>query len=313
MSLLSGTEGYENLLDQVVSVYTIYIEHKEQTAEPTPALVTGNNTFSVFIGGNDQEGKLSDSGRTDVDIVVTMNPNTHDMLITSFPRDSFIANPALDNQPDKLTHLGVMGIKNTVEGLSKVLDTDIDYYVLVNFTTYRKIINAVGGVDVFNPYSFSVDGKEFAQGEIHLNGKDALNYVRERHSLPDGDFGRNQHQQLVLSALIRKILSPSMIVNFSSLLNALNGTFLTNLSSDQIYAMAQKQLADNPSWHMRTYQIKGLTGSEYTASMPGRQLSVVYPYAQQIEFVAEQIDHLENNEQPANKALPEDGGDVYQP
>ena len=77
--------------------------------------------------------------------------------------------------------------------------------------------------------------------------------------------------------------------------------------------MAQKQLADNPSWHMRTYQIKGLTGSEYTASMPGRQLSVVYPYAQQIEFVAEQIDHLENNEQPANKALPEDGGDVYQP
>lgn len=313
MSLLSGTEGYENLLDQVVSVYTIYIEHKEQTAEPTPALVTGNNTFSVFIGGNDQEGKLSDSGRTDVDIVVTMNPNTHDMLITSFPRDSFIANPALDNQPDKLTYLGVMGIKNTVEGLSKVLDTDIDYYVLVNFTTYRKIINAVGGVDVFNPYSFSVDGKEFAQGEIHLNGKDALNYVRERHSLPDGDFGRNQHQQLVLSALIRKILSPSMIVNFSSLLNALNGTFLTNLSSDQIYAMAQKQLADNPSWHMRTYQIKGLTGSEYTASMPGRQLSVVYPYAQQIEFVAEQIDHLENNEQPANKALPEDGGDVYQP
>lgn len=249
----------------------------------------------VFIGGNDQEGDLSKTGRTDVNIVLSVNPDTKQIAIISIPRDSYIPNPAYSGANDKLTHLGMQGIENTMKGLSDYLETDIESYVLINFTTFKQIVDALDGVDVDNPYRFRYTWDHdyvFEEGNIHLDGQAALYYVRERYSLPDGDFGRNMHQQLVLKAIIEKICSPQVITKFNALLSSLNGTFLTNISSKSIYSLCKKQLDEDIHWQIHGYHVIGDTGYEVCASAPGVDLSVVYPDPEQIAEICQVIDDI---------------------
>lgn len=312
-SVLTDSENYSDFLDNTKVVFSIYVDTDAVKAEINDVSLT-TEPFSVFFGGNDEEGDLSLTGRTDVDMVVTVNPTSHQIVITSFPRDSYVGNPALNNQPDKLTHLGMSGIDNTLTGLSNILKTPIDNYILINFSTYREIINALGGVDVINPYTFEADdGETFQEGTIHLAGDSALMYVRERHHLPDGDFGRNMHQQLVMQAIIKKLSSPEVIVRFNSLLTALNGTFLTNLSSNSIYSFCQMQLEENINWNVVTYRAMGGTGYAVCASAPSQELSCVFPYANQVTFMASVIDEIEAGNTVVQQDIPEGSGYYIEP
>ena len=164
------------------------------------------------VAGEDtRSGRLSIYGRTDVDIIVNVNPVTKQVMIIGLPRDTYIPNPALAHGYDKLTHLGNDGIQNTMKGVSEYYDIDIDYYGVVNFNTFKYIIDAIGGVDVENPYYFvSTSGGDsltyyYEEGIVHLNGASALAYVRERHNLSNGDYGRSEHQTIVLKAIIQKL------------------------------------------------------------------------------------------------------------
>lgn len=292
--MLDDIEEYENFSKDTRILYTIKLtDETAKIAVSDTSLTT--EPFSIFIGGNDQEGDLSLIGRTDVNIVVTVNPQTHQIAIGSFPRDSLIPNPALGNRADKLTHLGMQGLQNTMNGLSNLLNINIQNYVLINFSTYQKIIDALGGVDIDNPYAFGFwDNPDiwFEQGQIHLDGYYALLYVRERKTLPDGDFGRTMHQQIVLKAIINKLTSPSIITKFDSLLTAMKGTFLTNLSDDAIYGLCQKQLDENISWNIVNYRVEGTTGFSLCASSGSTELSVVYPYANQIQYISDVMNQV---------------------
>ena len=269
--------------------------------------------FTIFIGGNDEEGQLSLEGRTDVDMLVSVNPKSHQAAIISMPRDAYIPNPYYGGKKDKLTHFGLKGIDNTLEGLGDYLDVKIDNYVIVNFTTYMNIINAVGGVDVDNPYEFTYTYEPydtFPEGQVHLEGYAALEYVRERKSLDDGDFGRAYHQQLVMKALINKITSPQGIVHFNDILDSINGNIMTNLSSDAIYGLAQKQLSQKISWNLVNYHVIGDSDMAEPASMPGQYASVVYPYDNQVEFCRHVIDQVEAGDILTQEETPE--GEYYE-
>ena len=262
--------------------------------------------FTVFIAGSDsRDSQLSLRTRTDVDIIMTVNPVTKQIMICSLPRDSYIPNPAMDDSYDKLTHLGIYTITNSLKGLSQYFDIDLERYLLVNFTTYKSIVDALGGVDIVNPYAFSIGDTEFPEGEIHLNGENALSYVRARYNLPDGDFGRNQHQIIVLRAMLQKILSPEIINSFTELMDALNGTFLTNISTDSIWDFANMQINDMASWDVIQYSVTGSTGGAETASMPGRQLSVVFPNENHVAFIKEQITKMLNGEKITQGEMPQ--------
>jgi LCP family protein required for cell wall assembly len=242
-------------------------------------------------------------------MVVTVNPSTHQIAIINMPRDSYIPNPYYgsgDSSYDKLTHLGLVGIDNTLKGLGNYLDESINNYLILNFTTFEHIIEALGGVTVDNPYEFTaLDDEYFPAGVINLTPDSALMYVREREGLPDGDFGRNMHQQMVMSAIIDKITSPSGIVNFNSMLDSIKGEFLTNLSSNAIYGLVNKQLDEGISWNVVKYHVIGETGMEVCASAPGEQLSVVYPYTNQIEYVKSVIDQVDSGEIVEQQELPD--------
>ena len=302
---ISDIEGFENFETDTKVLYSID-RTIDSSAADTVAVDMTTKPFTIFFGGNDTEGELSLQGRTDVDMTVTVNPNTHQIIIVNLPRDSWVQNPYYDNKRDKLTHLGLVGIENTAQGLSAIYGVEIPNYVLVNFTTFMSIIWALGGITVDNPYAFTaINDMYFPEGQIDLDMNYALMYVRERENLPDGDFGRNMHQQLVMKGIISKLTSSEVITKFNSLLDGISGQFLTNISSDSIYALAQKQLDEGIEWNIVNYHVGGETGMEVCASATGQYLSVVYPYDNQIEFVKEEIQKVINGETITQQELPE--------
>ena len=302
---ISDIEGFENFETDTKILYSID-RTIDSSAADTVAVDMTTKPFTIFFGGNDTEGELSLQGRTDVDMTVTVNPNTHQIIIANLPRDSWVQNPYYDNRRDKLTHLGLVGIENTTKGLGAIYGTEIQNYVLVNFTTFMSIIGALGGITVDNPYAFTaINDMYFPEGRIDLDMNYALMYVRERENLPDGDFGRNMHQQLVMKGIISKLTSSEVITKFNSLLDGINGQFLTNISSNSIYALAQKQLDEGIEWNIVNYHVGGETGMEVCASATGQYLSVVYPYDNQIEFVKEEIQKVVNGETITQQELPE--------
>ena len=274
-----------------------------------------NAMFTVYIAGEDtRSGRLSIYGRTDVDIIVNINPVTRQVMIVGIPRDTYIPNPALDNGLDKLTHLGNDGIQNTMEGVSNYYGIDIDYYGVVNFNTFKYIVDALGGIDVDNPYYFRSGKYEYPEGIIHLNGESALTYVRERKSLPNGDYDRSHHQTIALKAIIQKLMSFDSLGSFDDIMNALKGQFLTSIELEDLFKLIALQLNDNSPWDIISYHMGGIGDMQGTASMGwDRKLYVVHPFQSQVRFIKEQTEKMKNNEILAQEALPNEEDTYYIP
>lgn len=302
---ISDIQGFENFETDTKILYS-FDRPIDASASDTVAVDMTTKPFTIFFGGNDTTGALSLEGRTDVDMTVTVNPNTHQIIISNLPRDSWIKNPYYNDKRDKLTHLGLAGIDNTLKGLGNIYGIEIPNYMIVNFDTFMVIVQALKGVTIDNPYAFTaIDGQYFPEGTIGLDGAGALMYVRERQNLPDGDFGRNMHQQIVMRAIIEKICSPDIMMQINSIIDGMNGMFLTNISMNSIWALVNKQLDEGIEWNIVNYHVGGETGMEICASATGQYLSVVYPYDNQIEFVRNEIQKVMDGETITQEELPE--------
>lgn len=302
---ISDMQGFENFETDTKILYS-FDRPIDASASDTVAVDMTRKPFTIFFGGNDTTGALSLEGRTDVNMTVTVNPNTHQIIISNLPRDSWVKNPYYNDKRDKLTHLGLAGIDNTLKGLGNIYGIEIPNYMIVNFDTFMVIIQALKGVTIDNPYAFTaIDGQYFPEGTIGLDGAGALMYVRERQNLPDGDFGRNMHQQIVMRAIIEKICSPDIMMQINSIIDGMNGMFLTNISMNSIWALVNKQLDEGIEWNIVNYHVGGETGMEICASATGQYLSVVYPYDNQIEFVRNEIQKVMDGETITQEELPE--------
>ena len=302
---ISDMQGFENFETDTKILYS-FDRPIDASASDTVAVDMTRKPFTIFFGGNDTTGALSLEGRTDVNMTVTVNPNTHQIIISNLPRDSWVKNPYYNDKRDKLTHLGLTGIDNTLKGLGNIYGIEIPNYMIVNFDTFMVIIQALKGVTIDNPYAFTaIDGQYFPEGTIGLDGAGALMYVRERQNLPDGDFGRNMHQQIVMRAIIEKICSPDIMMQINSIIDGMNGMFLTNISMNSIWALVNKQLDEGIEWNIVNYHVGGETGMEICASATGQYLSVVYPYDNQIEFVRNEIQKVMDGETITQEELPE--------
>ena len=288
--VIENVSEYETFSDDTRIVYNV---HKKVDIIDTVETNVTEEPFTVLIAGNDLEGEIVTDGRTDVNMMVTVNPKTKQVVINSMTRDAWIPNPAIGYMNDKLTHMGVMGIQNTMDALEYTMDEHIDYYVLVNFDTFVNIINAVGGIDIDNPYRCWTYKGYVEEGPVHFDGRWALAYVRERYSLENGDFDRNVHQQIVLKALIEKLTTVEAITHINDILESMQGMFVTNLTMNEIYSLAQMQLDDMARWNIVMYHVTGSTGMEPCASMGTiNKFSIVYPNYDEINFIASQIDRV---------------------
>ncbi len=257
-------------------------------------------TFNVLVSGIDVTGDINETvSRSDVNMVVTINPKSREVLITSIPRDYYIELPSYGSM-DKLTHTGIYGAEESIGAVERLLDIEINYYAKVNYSTITSLVDAIGGITIDSPYSFDTHGMDvqyhFEEGEIHLDGSQALAYCRERKSWADGDMKRNENQQLVLEAVIKKLTrGPVILFKYPAILNAIKGTTETDMGKGDMTDLIKMQLSDMRSWNINKQAIKGTPDFAYCYSL-GASASVVMPDQESLYSAMEAIDALGQTE-----------------
>lgn len=245
--------------------------------------------FNVYISGIDTSGNITNVARSDANILATINTNTHEVLLTSIPRDYYVTLHSYGAK-DKLTHSGIYGINETVSTVEDLLDVDINYYVRVNFTTVIKLVDTLGGVDVYSDYDFTAQGYSFKKGYNHVNGTQALAFSRERHSFANGDNQRVKNQQHVIEAIIKKVLnSNTILTKYTSILDSLEGSFQTNIKQDEISSLVREQLNNMSSWKVTTNSLTGTGANSPTYSMGSQLLYVMVPNSSSVTSATQKI------------------------
>lgn len=291
-------EAFRSLVEQTDESFSddtrvIYQVTKDEAAVSAKNVNVTEKPFLVFVSGNDEYGALSAVSRSDVNMLIGINPKTHQILLISIPRDTYYP-LHMNGQLDKFTHAGIYGLQESVNTLQDMINEDINYYVKMNFTSFINIVDALGGITVNSPAAFTTKiGKyEIKEGENHLNAKQALSFVRERKSFVDGDFARGRNQQRMISAIVKKVCSPAILTSFSAVLDTVSQSIETNFSSSEINSLVQLQLSDMPNWDIQSYQIIGEPNKLPCYSMGGVSASVVQPSVTSIQQATQYIDAL---------------------
>ena len=234
--------------------------------------------FNLYITGIDRWAGELDLDRSDVNMIMTINPVTKKILLTSIPRDSYVMLHTYQEM-DKLTHTGVYGIDETINTVQDWLGIDLDYYIKLNFSSMRGIINAIGGIDVYSPVEFDSDISDchYEKGWNHLNGREALYFARERHAFEGQDSVRVENQQRVVKAVIKKLTSsPALLTKYGEIMEVAGSNLSTNMSYDEIQDLIKMQMTDLASWDVETQKIEGEYDMDYVASLSHKRKYSVY-------------------------------------
>lgn len=292
-------DSYKTMLEEINSdfsdktktIYTFSI--KIETESIVKSTDVTKNAFSVYISGIDTYGKISSVSRSDVNMVATINPTTHQILLISIPRDYYVQLHGTTGYKDKLTHAGIYGIDMSVKTIEDLLGIDINYYAKVNFSSVIKIVDVLDGIDVYSEYTFnSYSGFKFYQGYNHMNGEQALDFARTRKAFATGDRQRGKNQQAVIAGLIKKASSSAIITKYNSLLNSIEGSFQTNLTNKEITDLAKFQLNEMPSWTIKSVSLDGSDAYNYTYSYGGSTSYVMVPYKDSIKEAQDALSEI---------------------
>lgn len=254
---------------------------KDLTTEPFTVLVTGEN-----------------EGLADTIIVVSVNPISMDVTMTSIARDSYVPITCYGGAKSKINASHMVSEACIVDTVTQLTGIQIDYTVEFNFASVIEVVDAVGGVDVYNdtpfygqswnvetdeleviPIPYSEDGSL-----VHMNGQEALGFVRERHAFLDGDFARQRHQQAVISDLIAKVMASRDPNTYLKILEAAGNNIKTNITAEQMvqfisYAMRKAERYYNPSDLEGVFNISSSRITGYDSSVWDDGLSMyLYTY-----------------------------------
>ncbi|MGT2716191.1 LCP family glycopolymer transferase CpsA [Streptococcus respiraculi] len=252
---------FENIIadydaSKIKKLYTLKVSKKVENIQGTE--ISGD-AFNIYVSGIDTYGPISSVSRSDVNIIMTVNRKTKKVLLTTTPRDAYV--PIADggnDQNDKLTHAGIYGVEASIHTLENLYDIKTNYYVRLNFTSFLKLIDVVGGVDVTNDQEFTgYDGTFFPVGEVHLNSNQALEFVRERYSLQGGDNDRGKNQEKVIAGLIKKLSSPAVLKNYNEILDGIQDSVQTNMSLETMISLINSQLESGGSYSVTSQALTG--------------------------------------------------------
>lgn len=267
---------YSDFESKIKCIYTYKIA-KEIVNEEKEKDIT-KDCFNIYISGIDTFGSVTTTSRSDVNIIMSVNPQTQQILLISTPRDYYVPLSNSNGVKDKLTHAGLYGVDVSMSTLEMLYGIDIDYYVRVNFSGFTEIINALGGIDVDSEYAFSAKGYSFSKGmNYNMNGEKALVFARERHSFARGDVQRGKNQMSVIKAIIAKCASPSILNNYEKTLESISESFQTSVEKKNIQKFVKFQLANGYEWNIQSYNVNGTGQSNYTYTVPGARAYVMVP------------------------------------
>lgn len=295
--VLSGS--YASLLESVDSNYasnlkTIYT-YKIKKKNSNSANQVDSRVFNIYISGIDTYGPISTVSRSDVNIIMTVNMNTHKILLTTTPRDAYVKIPGGGaDQYDKLTHAGIYGVETSEQTLEDLYGIKLDYYARINFTSFLKLIDQLGGVTVHNDQAFTQEKFDFPVGDIQMNSEQALGFVRERYNLDGGDNDRGKNQEKVISAILNKLASLKSVSNFTSIVNNLQDSVQTNMSLNTINALANTQLESGSKFTVTSQAVTGTgsTGQLISYAMPNSSLYMMKLDNSSVESASQAIKKL---------------------
>ena len=283
-------EDNNNLFDKfkILEIFNIETEIKNEKEN----IDVINDLYNILITGVDTYGNITKVSRSDVNMVISINPKDNKILITSIPRDYYVYLSNFSSY-DKLTHAGIYGIETSIMAIEDLLDININYYVKVNFTTLIDIVDLLDGIQVTSKYEFtSIDGYHYNKGINYLNGEEALSFARERKAFSEGDRIRIENQQLVLKSIINKLLSSKIIINYNNLLNSLNNKFLTNMKDEELTKLIKWQIDGMYNWDILNISLNGTDSYQYTYSYQKQLLYVMLPDEESVNTAKEKINSV---------------------
>ncbi len=275
VSLFNGE--YPNFWDTVRVVYEVEKEYEREEIKTETDLK--KDPFVIYISGVDIEGPLSNRSRSDVNILMYVNPNKGEILQVSLPRDLYLPIACQNDQKDKLTHSGIYGIGCSVDTIENFMGHEIDLFVRVNFTSFMNIINVIGDINVQSLYSFTTrsDGHSFVKGMNTMNAEQALAFSRERYNVPGGDVTRGLHQQEVIKGVINKLVSPSTIVRIEGIVSETAKSVDTNATSDDLLDIVNRQIKEGIKWEFTSMAMEGTGMMLPGVQNPNQQIYYMQP------------------------------------
>ncbi len=308
VAINAGTyEGFlsdnNEYIDQLKVIKTVKIKNEVETEKKVVDIT--EKPFAIYISGIDtRSGTLPDRSLSDVNILAVINPVENKVLLVSVPRDYYVqlAGTEEGELKDKLTHAGTVGgVQLSKATLGELLDVEVNYYIRVNFNFVERLVDAVGGIDVYSDvdYAFTsqtTDGRGcvFYPGvNSNIGGVCALAFARERHAYASGDRHRGENQEQVIKAILEKLMgSTTLLSRYSEILNALAGTFETDLGVEDMTKFVKKQLDEMKGWSFENSNLDGTTGPAYTYSYRSQYLSVMFPDETSIETAKAKIQEI---------------------
>lgn len=282
---------------KIIYTHNIVLQIANETVD-----VSMSEPFTVYLSGMDTYNEISSADRSDVNIIAVVNPKSHQILLVTTPRDFYVPIPGISGgQRDKLTHAGIYGIDASMRTLEELYETEIQFFGRVNFTSLINIVDALGGLEVISDEEFDTGWESGT--EIHVNegtnyfdGKSALAFCRERHALADGDNARGRHQQAVITAMIKKMMSPAMLRGATEIIQSVSDGVDTNFSMDQIQTLIKTQLRKNSEWNIYSVSAEGFGDKQYCYSSGNTPLYVTIPDENSVVNIIDLINRVEAGE-----------------
>ena len=263
----------------------------EFSEEIIPVTKNMSNTSLIYISATDNYESDDSTGKSDVNIVAGINYRTKQILLILIPRDYYVLLPS-KNEKDRLSYAGIYGIGESIKTVENLLETKIDYYLKINFSSLEKLIDKIGGIEVNSDYNFVSSGVEFKLGLNYLNGEEALIFARERKGLIGGDRTNGENQERVIESVLKKVLKSDKYFNN---LNLLSELIKTNIPRNDILKLIKNQIAYEPNWNVTKYVLNGFDNYEYTYSYKCCKLNVIEPDVMTIHEAMTLIEYLQND------------------
>lgn len=294
-SQILDMEAYSNFDSNTRVVYQTSYKVKNNDSATSVSDIT-SKPFNVLISGSDTRGGFDENGRSDVIMIATVNPKTHTILLTSVPRDFYVTTTCdagdgcMQGALDKITHTGIHGTNTTKRTVEQLLGIEINYTFKVGFDTVTKLVDTLGGVDVYVEPGYAVHNEyiNVKEGVNHLYGEEALEYARERYAYAKGDRQRTKNQQQVLMGIVKEATKPSVITNYAAIMDTMANTFSTTMSNEEITDLIKYQLNNNPTWKMEQYMVDG-TGDTLMCAELGDAASVMVPDQSTVKMAKDKI------------------------
>lgn len=298
VDLFNEIDGGEEITGAITRVAEYEVvdtlqESDTESIEPKEA----EDPFLLYISGIDVWGHITEVSRSDVNILMAVNPRTKQILLVNTPRDFYVPLANAGGASDKLTHAGIFGVDVSEETMEMLYGVDVDYYFKLNFSGFEGLIDALGGITVWSDYDFTVDPiKHYVVGNNDLTGLEALAFARERHSFEDGDRQRGINQMNVIQSVVDKLTSSALLKNYKEVMDQIEGTFATDMSMEEIANFVRFQLDHPGTWDIQKYSVNGTDDMQQTYTGGGMTLYVMQPDYSTVAYASEQIQKVLNGE-----------------